>query len=123
MVKDSCWENYTLTVNVSNAATGEPVATIIVPQGQSWVRQAFTCQPKDDLSLKATFTPVFWQNDEGKIYSALRDWKLPDSVAKGDTAWNVTVCYPEEFSEVPLPPDASGSCKCDFSNIPPVKPQ
>jgi len=123
MVKDSCWTNYTLTVTVTNANTEATVATVIVPQGQSWVRQAFTCQPGDDLSLKATFTPVFWESDEGKVYPALRDWKLPDTVNKGDTAWNITVCYPEAFSEVPLPPDASSNCKCATDNIPPVPPQ
>lgn len=123
MVKDNCWANYNLTVVVTNAATGKLITTVIVPQGQSWTRQQFTCQPADTLSLSATFTPVFWENDKGKIYAAQHNWTFPQTIAAGDTAWNINVCYPLEFAEVPLPPEAGSNCKCDMDNIPPVKPQ
>lgn len=123
MVKDSCWTNYNLTVNVTNATTGKLITTVIVPQGQSWARQQFNCQPADTLSLSATFMPVFWESDTDKTYPAQHNWTFPQTIAAGDTAWNINVCYPAEFSEVPLPPDASGNCACDVKNIPPVKPQ
>ena len=123
MVKDSCWANYSVTVDVLNAGTGKPITTIIIPQGKSWTRQQFSCEPKDVMSLKATFTPVFWENDATKIYPSKRDWSLPETIAKGDTAWSITMCYPADFSEVPLPPDANGHCICNTQEIPPVKPQ
>ena len=123
MVKDNCWTNYTVTVDITNASNGQSVASINVPQGQSWARQEFNCKPADKLSFRASFTPVFWEQDEGKTYSAQRNWSLPETVAKGDTAWNITMCYSSDFSEVPLPPGASGNCACDTSKIPPVKPQ
>lgn len=123
MMKDSCWTNYNVTVNVTNATTGKLITTVIIPQGQAWARQQFNCQPADTLSLAATFTPVFWESDKGKVYSAQHNWTFPQTIAAGDTAWNINVCYPAEFSEVPLPPDAGGSCACDAKDIPPVKPQ
>lgn len=123
MVKDNCWTNYDVTVAVTNAATGKLITTIVVPKGQSWTRQSFACQPADTLSLSAMFTPVFWENDKGKTYPAQHNWTFPQAIAPGDTAWNINVCYSAEFSEVPLPPDAAGNCKCDMDGIPPVKPQ
>ena len=123
MIKDSCWTNYSLTVSLTDGSTGKVVTTVVVPPGESWARQPFACRPAESLSLKATFTPTIWASDEGRIYSALQDWKLPEAVTKGDTAWNLTVCYPAEFAEVPLPPEAHGKCQCIRDNIPPVKPQ
>lgn len=123
MVKDSCWTNYNLSVKVTDASTGKQITTVTVPQGKSWAREEFDCRPAETLSLVATFAPVFWADDEGKTYAAQHNWKLPETVTKGDTAWNITMCYPKEFSEVPLPPEASGNCQCITDNIPPVKPQ
>ena len=123
MVKASCWADYTVTVSVTKPGSDKKVATIVIPIGKSWIRQAFSCEPADTLSLKATFTPTIWESDEGRIYSASRDWRLPQAVVKGDTAWNIPVCFPNAFSEVPVPPNASGDCGCVYDDIPPVKPQ
>ena len=123
LVKDSCWTNYNVSVVVLNATTGEPINTILVPQGKSWDRLQFDCQPGLQVSFSATFTPIFWANDAGKTYSSQRNWSFPASIAKGDTAWNVTLCYPSEFAGVPLPPDAGSHCSCNTDSIPPVKPQ
>lgn len=123
LVKDSCWTDYNVTVTIATAQTGKQVASVIVPQGQSWVRQSFTCQPGESLAFSAIFDPVFWENDKGKVYPGQSNWQLPQAIKKGETAWNINVCYPSEFAEVPLPPQANGSCKCITENIPPVKPQ
>ncbi len=123
LVKDSCWTNYNLMVSVINGNTGKLVTAASVPQGTSWARQPFDCQPAEGLSFTATFTPAFWESDSGKIYAAKHDWFLPKAIVKGDTAWNITMCYPRDFSEVPLPPDAGGNCKCNTDIIPPIKPQ
>lgn len=123
LVKDSCWTNYNVTVVVTNAGTGDAIVTATVPKGKSWVRVPFTCQPAQALSFSATFSPVFWQDDTYKTYPSQHNWYLPETVKAGATAWSLTLCYPSEFSEVPLPPDASGNCGCQTDNIPPVKPQ
>lgn len=123
MVKDSCWGNYNVTVSVSNVKTGKLITSVIIPQDQFWARQSFSCEPGDAMSFSAVFTPVFWENDKGKTYPGQRTWQLPQEIKKGDTAWNINVCYPAEFAEVPLPPEATSNCTCDLDKIPPVNPQ
>jgi len=123
LVKDSCWLNYNVTMSIVNATTGKLITSIIVPEGQSWTRASFACQPRDTMSFSAIFTPVFWETDKGKIYPGQHDWQLPQTINAGETAWNINVCYPAEFAEVPMPPEANNQCKCDMAKIPPVKPQ
>lgn len=123
LVKDSCWTNYNLSVVVTNVNNEKAMFTVSIPEGQSWSRQKFECQPKDGLSFSATFTPVFWESDADKVYPSQHNWSFPEAIAKGDTAWNMTICYPNEFSGVPLPPDAGGNCKCNTDTIPIIKPQ
>lgn len=121
VVKDSCWTKYDVVVNLMVASTAKTLTTVNVVDGQTWGRQAFTCQPGDIYSFNASFTPVFWQSDKNKIYNSLTHYRLPASVPEGDTAWSVTLCYPRDFSEVPYPPEASGNCVCDTSKVAPVQ--
>jgi hypothetical protein len=121
LAKDSCWINYDVKVTVIDATNNQPLTVVEVPKGQSWVRQPFTCQPGQKLIYQASFEPSFWQSEAGKIYMAIRYWSLPAAAMPGDTAWDIPVCYPTAFAAVPFPPTAAGDCKCDFSNIPPVK--
>lgn len=120
VVKDSCWTDFDVNVKMTNADEGKQILSITVPKGKSWSREKFTCDAGESLSYMATFSPVFWAADKGKQYPGIKFWKLPEQMKAGDTAWNITVCYPEQFSEVPLPPSARGTCKCDARNIPAV---
>jgi hypothetical protein len=122
MVKDSCWKDYNLSVDLINAKTGKNILTVLIPQGQLWIRQPFKCSAGDTLSLQATFNPAFWESDADKVYSGQHYWGLPKVLQEGEVAWNVTICYPKEFSAVPLPPDASGNCGCNVNDIPAVEP-
>lgn len=123
LAKDSCWTEYNVTVGVIDSRTGATLTTVTVPKGKQWVRKEFACQPGQKLMYTAQFSPVFWQADIGKSYSAQNYWFLPDAVNPGDTAWTLSVCYPSDFSLVPMPPTANGTCACDFSGIPQIKPQ
>ena len=123
MVKDSCWAQYNVEVKISDSATNKVVATSSIPVGKSWDRQKFNCEPAETLSLRASFNPVFWESDTGKTYAARHSWSLPLTITKDESAWNITVCYPKDFSEVPMPPEAGNNCKCVTDNIPPIKPQ
>lgn len=123
IAKDNCWMDYNVTVNVLDASNDNKLlATVIIPEGSAWARQPFVCQPKQELKLQAQFTPVFWQDDVGKVYDGLQYWTLPEKVGAGETVWNINVCYPKQFSEVPLPPQATSNCVCDFSKIPAPNP-
>lgn len=121
MVKGSCWKNYNLTVNIYDASTNENLGDINVWEGDLWARKSFSCSPGQVLSLEAKFTPIIWDQDEGKAYRGLRFWKLPDRADENVSGWNVTVCYPESFADVPVPPGSSGKCECDIKNIPKLR--
>lgn len=124
LAKGSCWTNYNLSVDVTDATTSTLLFTIQIPAGKSWAQKEFTCQPAQKLMYQARFTPVFWESDKDKIYTAVRYWFMPGEIKPGDSAWTIPVCFPKEFAEVPYPPDAkSGNCECDFSVIPEVKPK
>jgi hypothetical protein len=123
LAKDSCWINYNVSVEVIDSRTGGVLATVTVPKGQAWTRQTFDCKPAQKLTYIARFSPVFWESDIGKTYSAINYWSLPDAVQQGDSAWNVSVCYPSDFSLVPTPPSATAECTCDFTRIPEIKPK
>jgi hypothetical protein len=123
LVKDNCWTNYNVSVPLTSVTTGKLIANLNIPQGESWTRQAFECQPLDTVSVSASFTPATWKTDEGKSYPGRHTWQLPDKVATQVTAWNITVCYPADFLSVPYSLDDTGNCQCEMDNIPPVKPQ
>lgn len=122
LVKDTCWTQYNVTVEVYDAANNQQKSTIIIPAKSTWARQKFECQPGEKLRFQAKFTPIFWQQDEGKVYPGVSFWSLPDAVQSGDTAWNITLCFPREFAEVPMPPTATANCQCDTSKVPPIQP-
>lgn len=123
LAKDSCWTNYDVSVDVIDSMTTKTLTTVTVPKGQQWTRQTFPCHEAQKLMYIATFSPVFWQSDIGKTYPAQNAWSLPEQINPGDSAWNVSVCYPADFSQVPLPPTGPGNCKCDFTTIPAIPPK
>ena len=124
LVKDNCWIKYNVSVDVMDAVTAKVLTTVTVPAGKPWARVTFPCETNGQkLMYHAQFTPSIWESEKGKVYSARNYWSLPNEVNAGDSAWNVSVCYPSDFSEVPLPPEASGTCKCDFSVIPDIPPK
>lgn len=119
LAKDNCWLKYNVTVDVLDAMSAKVLTSITVPAGKSWERVTFPCEiGGQKLMYHAQFTPSFWEGDTGKVYTAKNYWSLPAGIKPGDSAWNVSVCYPADFSEVPYPPDAKGTCRCDFSPIP-----
>lgn len=123
LAKDNCWTNYNVTVDIIDAMTNKVLATVSAPKGQQWVREQFACQPSQKLMYKAQFTPTFWESDIGKTYAAKDYWTLPAVINPGDSAWNLSVCYPAAFSLIPMPPEATSTCTCDFSSIPAIPPK
>lgn len=123
LVKDNCWSKYTVTVDVMDAPTSKVLTTVVLPPGKSWVRQTFPCDAGAKLMYRAQFSPSIWESDKDQIYYAKNYWSLPNDVNPGDSAWNVSVCYPSDFSQVPFPPEATGTCKCDFDDIPAIPPK
>lgn len=119
-VKDSCWKDYAVTVVATDILTGKEVVTVTIDKGQMWSRKEFTCHSSQSFEFISTFTPVIWDKDAGKKYPGKSSWTLPAKIDEGKTAWNLTVCFPKEFSEVPVPPTSGSECKCMGDTLPPV---
>jgi hypothetical protein len=118
MIKGKCWKNYTLSVDVIDSVENKVLMRMNVPKGKAWVRQPFDAKPKQRFILQATYSPSFWATDKNIKYHAKRYWALPETLASGVIAWNVDVCFPDNFSGVPMPPDAGQDCSCDKNSIP-----
>lgn len=123
IAKEDCWLNYNVSINVLDAANNKVLTTVIVPQGQSWARLAFECNPGTTLAFEAKFNPVFWQGDEDKVYPGQSYWQLPKTAKATEAAWNLNICFPQRFAKVPMPPEAKGKCACDMNKIPPIPAQ
>jgi hypothetical protein len=121
IIKDNCWTNYDVTVQVDDVMVDKPITSIVIPSGEAWTRYEFSCQEKQTLQFTAAFSPVIWDKDEDRKYKSKRFWSYPEIIRQGDTAWNMTVCYPQDFAEIPMPPDVSGACTCDKKIAPPVE--
>lgn len=123
LAKDNCWARYNITVEVLDVATSKTLATISVPDNQTWIRQSFACQPSQTLQYKAQFqyNPNFFEQEKNRIYTAKNLLELPSAVQPQEKAWNLSLCYSTDFAETPPPPEAISTCQCDFSKIPPAQ--
>lgn len=122
-VKDNCWLNYDVTISLRDNVSSQTLIELTAPEGQSWIRGSFECQEKQVITYFAQFSPIFWQQDQGKTYAAESNVILPDTIHPGDTAWTINICYSQQFTGVPLPPEATNNCQCDFSKIPSIPPK
>lgn len=120
LIKDNCWLNYDVTVQVTDASTGKPVTSVEVPKGSTWERISFTCQAGQKFNYSAVFKPEIWQGAADKVYTATHYWFLPDSPKPTEAAWDIQVCFPKNFSGVPIPDKSTGNCACE--GVPAVKP-
>ena len=123
MVKGNNWKAYDLTVDLLDAGTGKKKLTTLIAEGDLWSRDEFECKPGETLSLEAKFSPAFWAGQEDKIYKGKHFRKLPNAIQPGEAGWNVTLCFPRDFSDVPSPPDANTNAECDLNAIPKIEPQ
>ena len=121
IVKANCWKDYDVTVNITDAENGKDLGDITIYEGDLWKREKFDCQAGETLALVAKFSPPIWEDDAGRDYKATRFWNLPKKASKDAVGWNVTVCYPEWFADVPTPPKGSADCACDMSKVPEFK--
>jgi len=120
LVKDSCWKDFDVTVAVKEVRTDKPLFSLSVAKGESWSRKEFACEAGAEIIYSATFSPSIWKGSEGKTYLAQRFWSLPTAIKAGETAWEIPVCFPGAFAEVPLPATAGSNCACNFDAVPAI---
>ena len=120
LVKDSCWLSYNVTIEVLQADTNKKISQFVIPQGTAWGRQSFDCKPGDTLKFSSSFYPVFWKNDENKVYLSQSNWQLPTSGGNKNQGVALQLCFSKDFIEVPFPPTGTSTCVCKTDDIPPV---
>jgi ribosomal protein L24E len=121
LVKDSCWTDYNVKVSIVDTKNKKNLTTAVVPAKESWTRVSFDCNPSQQLEYLANFSPAFWENDKNKVFRSKQYRMLNSAINPTDVAWDIPVCFPAEFSEVPFPPQGDKNCKCDFSVVKPIE--
>lgn len=119
LFKDHCWKDYSVSVDVVDSATEKKVTTLTIPANELWKRVSFNCSAKQSFIFLSKFSPAFWSQDEGKVYNPKRYWSLPEAENEA-VAWNMNVCFPADFAQVPIPPEANNKCGCDKSMAPAI---
>ncbi len=120
-VKPACWANYTVFINILDAQTQRKLTDITLSTDKLWNRVRFECEPGQRLAYQASFKPAIWQGQEHAIYQAQKFWLLPTNKALPAQTWEIQLCFPTAFAEVPMPPLGNQPCACDFKAIPTVK--
>ena len=120
VMKDKCWANYNVTVDVKDVTHDKVMSTVVVPKGKSWERASFDCQAQQELGFYAQFSPPIWEKTRTQTYGAKRYRFLPAQIAATTKAWNVSVCYPADFAGVPSPAGDLSHCGCDASVVTPI---
>lgn len=117
-----CWKNYVVTIKVLDNDTDKTLATITIPKGKLWAREKITCVPRQAFLYQASFTPKIWKDNPKNVYGAISIYHTPEKFQDNTTGFIVPICFPRDFSEVPLPPDAKSLCDCKtvIPSIPPL---
>jgi hypothetical protein len=116
VVKSSCWNDYNVSIDLIDVSNEKNITHVAIPQDKLWGRESFECSPRQTFRFEAQFNPDIWENDAQKKFKGKRYWSLPLSTDQA-VAWNITICYPDDFSEVPTP-RVAGKCGCDRSILP-----
>jgi hypothetical protein len=120
IVKDNCWSDYDLNLEVFETRNEHTLLQTTLFEGKTYIRKTFECHAKQEISYKATFSPLIWEKDKDKVYYAKQSITLPEEVHPGEKAWTIDVCFSKQFSNVPMPPTAGQRCECDFDHLPPI---
>lgn len=125
VMKGNCWKNFNVKIDVIDDETQQHVVpTIDLNKETMWQRKPFECQPRQAFNYLASYTPPIWQDNQGKQYPSKRIWYMPEKIKPKVGAWEIPLCFPTDFSSVPLPPNADDLCTCDKvrQSIPPLPP-
>lgn len=118
IAKSDCWKDYDVDVTIMDTNTEEVVQTAHIAKNSPYTRVNFECNPKQIFSVYAQFSPTIWTQDKNKKYSGVRFWAMPETAPQPGTIWGIDICYPTQFSDLPLPKTTISDCSCNFEAIP-----
>ena len=123
VMKSPCWKDFNINIHAKDQANNKQlVKAQALDKNKFWNRVKFDCNPKQALIFYAKFNPTIWEDAKDKSYFGKHMWYLPYAVDPEISAWNIPICYPVDFTDVPIPPSGNGNCNCDevAKNIPPI---
>ena len=121
IVKSDCWGDYNVHVELSEQNTNVLLADVVLPKNISFQRIQLDCKPLQEIVAKASFSPEIFEDQKGHFFAAKKAQKMPDTLPSPGSAWAFNLCYPSDFSNLPSPLKATGSCACDYSRLPTIK--
>lgn len=114
VVKNTCWEDYEITVDVVEAEVDKPITQVVVPKNLQSKGEQFSCPKVDKITLHGKFDPPIWQDQKGVSYKAKQVWDVPRTFPEDTERWTITVCFPNDFIAVPIPPKIQLPCLCKY---------
>lgn len=119
LAKSNCWKGFQVTVQPVDVNTGQPVGAPIVLNKDTFNTMApiVGCQPLQNLSFQAQFSPTVWSDSSAAVYPTNQFWQAPATLPAKANKWVVSICFANDFSGVPLPLQAGSSCNCTFTEL------
>jgi hypothetical protein len=113
LVKNTCWDSYSATVAVVKAKNLQEISSGTIPKNQQQSNITFPCPFGEPISLRATFSPAFWEGTAEKRYMTKRVWDVPLHLPEKTEKWELSACFPDDFQSVPIPPTMGTNCHCE----------
>ena len=112
VIKNTCWKDYDVSINLIDFKTHQTHQIVELKKGDNYAKQTFKCVPLATYSATATFSPAIWEQDKGKAYESSQVWNAPPALAEGTQAWAISMCFSNDFADVPVPLGDVSNCKC-----------
>lgn len=115
LTKPACWQKFDVKIMLLNGTTLKVLDTYHLKDNPVLTKK-FDCKPGEVITFASSFDPSIWHNDKYKIFNAQGSWQVPQTLKKGISAWQVNICFPDAFQDVPMPITTQPeTCTCNAS--------
>lgn len=112
LTKSNCWYDREVRVQVINGANLEVETMHTISADKKYLVIPLNCNKVHRFTLKAAFDPPIWDDDKGRWFNSQRMWVVPNFIPVEQKQWVAEVCFPDDFSGVPLPLEDFTQCEC-----------
>lgn len=116
VAKGKCWRDFDVVVRVLDATSEQVLADAALGKNIMAVKKDFPCKPLQPITFNASYAPELWQGDSDRRFYAKGRWSTPAELSKDAKAWVIKICYPAQFTQLPLPKSFGEGCACDFTS-------
>lgn len=117
LIKTDCWKDVEVTVIAKDSETHKNIGGPIVLAKDSFeTMQSLPCQPSQTMNFSATVLPTAWEG-VNTVYPSINFFNSPSKLPKNAEKWIVSLCFPDDFSSVPLPLSSNKTCRCHFEEL------